>query len=368
MMNQNSSNDLKGSEPVIVSTSTSAEIISNELQKCNKCKIIIDHENAQKFMKEIKRIQSSKNKIKEVIKLDKLNEYGDAAKHIKMAIDILKNNESREKNDLEKLYKQFEKRSGDKKFYKFVEDIKCNVETDNNKLDGKIIAIDDGVVAVVETNEGVFMITIANQLEIFDSTTQTTDIAINKTELQKGGNKKKSIFSPQNTSSNNITKSSKKTSSQKSSNRSSNNDKSLILSADEISNDTESMSPSSNEIKSVSPYLNTSEYNTLLMNKNKSSDTNSSSNKSEYVMKSSSNNNNDKYTSTIYNEIDKLKGGDYQNNKPLKIETTKKTDTDKNNVKFMKAGRRDNIGIIESSKSNNNYYSESSSAVDGLCE
>jgi hypothetical protein len=44
-------------------------------------------------------------------------------------------------------------------------------------------------------------------------------------------------------------------------------------------------------------------------------------------------------------------------------------------TRFMKAGKADNIGIIDNNKNKNknngnddNYYSDSSSAIEGLCE
>ena len=349
------------SEPMVVSTSTSASRVrvkKNNIQVGGGYKIILAPDDARLFIENVRTLQKTEGK-KQSIKIDNAVDYGNAAKHIDSALTILVNDISPEKKKLETLKQKFEKLAESTEFYVFETHIKCKVMIDGKEIDGELIAMDDGVVAVAKTARGNFMVTLESQLEI-----------------EKHGGYKKS----------NTTTSSQKsifTSSSGSSQRSSTK---LESPATESSLSSTPVTASNTD---TSPYLATSEYDLTeseIMNNNaKKGQTSEVQTTSDSSAKTSSTRSSDKTTSTGSSDktsstssSDKTSSVRSSVSDQTESENAKKSgmrggrrDTKKiykdmhNKSKFMKAGKSDSVGIIESVKG---YYSESTSIEDGLCE
>jgi hypothetical protein len=377
-MRKSSINNSNDSEPVIVS-STASKTASNsdsdsESDRLTKLsidkqtggyKIIIDKENAQIFKKEVLNLKNSSNKKKHTVRADNAQHYINAAKNIKNALDALNNNKYvgslyDQKKNLSELYKQFTQFGSDYKYYKLDNEIRCKVVINGNNYDAKIIGIDDGVAAIVKTSKEIYIIIIEGQLEI----------------SQKGGHKKgPSVFSSSSSirSTSDMSSSSIESSSINMYSNDSNKHTSISSSSVQDSNkynspSTESMSTSSFQSKSESPYLNTSEYDI------DQSDTPKKSN--NIFRKPFHTDSSTKYTPSselsINSSISSSNKSEYEDNqiggfRKSNSSTNYTTDSDKSSIKFMRAGKGDNVGIIESTNSNY-YYSESSSAIEGLCE
>lgn len=302
-------------EPTVISDHRSANVQStNDLytltdtetddkNKTSGYKIILNKDKALQFMKEVKKVKSGSKS--HTIKIDNSQDYAKVATNIKNTIDALEHVSSNIQN-LKNMYIMYSTIATNDNYYKFDKEINCLLSIDGSIVEGQIIAIDNGTVAVIKTQNKLLGVVIDNQLEIKESLANSSHVSesIYETEFET------QTESPQ----------------------------------------TESLTESSiatSKFVSESPYLATSEYEVETdeildtspkedprTKKKKKSDTLnisssissiSSSNKSEYVKQKSN-----------------MKGGF-----------------------FMKAGKGDKVGIIET---NDNYYSESSSIEEGLCE
>ena len=315
---------------------------------------------------------------------------------------ILSNDISPEKKKLEVLKKELDKLAVYDKFYMFETHVKCKVLIDNKEMNGYLIAMDDGAIAVAKTDIGNFMITLDNQndnqIEISNHNNSvkssdkneksTSNKSIftpltpsNKSESVsthtpnvKSSNKSESVstHTPNVKSSDKSTESSSDKSTESSSDKSTESSsdrnnvssaklsRSIASSSHHVSSKLESpptessLSSSSSAVKSSSPYLATSEYD-LPPRSNTQIASNINKENSKYISKTESS----VVDVSSNNSEHPNKHGGFKNIK-------KNTQHDAGNgLKFMKAGKADNVGILESVKG---YYSESTSIEYGLCE
>jgi hypothetical protein len=338
---------------MVVSTSTSASrdrVKKNNIQVGGGYRIILASDDARLFIENVRTLQKTEGK-KQSIKIDNAVDYGNATKHIDSALTILVNDISPEKKKLEALKQKFEKLAESTEFYVFEIPIKCKVTIDGKEIDGELIAIDDGAVAVAKTAKGNFMVTLESHLEIEKSSPELSSMS-----------SQKSIFA----------------SSSGSSQRSSTKLESPV---------TESLSstPATASNTDTSPYLATSEYglteSETMNNNTKKGQTSEVKTTSDSSAKTSSVRSSDKTSSVRSSDkTSSVRSSDKTSSVRSSVsdENTKKSgmrggrmDTKKiykdthNKSKFMKAGKSDSVGIIESVKG---YYSESTSIEDGLCE
>ncbi|VBB18474.1 hypothetical protein YASMINEVIRUS_937 [Yasminevirus sp. GU-2018] len=387
------------------------------LMKGGGYKIILQPDDAELFIKEIRKIKASSSQEKTTIDVKNANEYIDVAKHIKSALNVLQNDVSREKAHLEELYNKFKKLGTNNMFYKFSSGIPCHIVINGERQKGNLIAIDDGVSAVAQSVDGsAYIVTVEGQIEILEK---------NPVKEDQNGGAKKSIFTPSSTRSSKSSRTSSintsihtsidtsidtsiessarssDRSSAVSSTRSSAKLSSSVRSSEKISSPpTEELSSSSANVKSSSPYLATSEYDIVVdsvpkedprtspsvpvSSSNKQSDKASSEEVTTPSNNSSNSSSNSRPDKSSENEVDSVSSSagvstsaSSSNRSEFEFEGSKfmrggskkstKTESDKKGIRFMKAGRSDSVGIIESSK-NGSYYSESSSAIEGLCE
>lgn len=419
----NLSNGLTSSEPVVVLSSSDLNTKhkhkssrSSQLTESTKStgsqsrysgfqvgsgyKILLESDNAKLFIDEVKHLQKVAEQ-KQSIKIDNANEYKKAATQIEGVLTILSNDISPEKRKLEVLKKDLEKLSENDKFYVFKTPIRCKVIVGGKEEEGFVIAMDDGVVAVAKTEKGTYMVTFENQLEILHQQQGGKDNKGSKSNKNDRSNKEfdkvsksenksstrsteksteKSIFIPSSrdndldqtdtgSESQNVGTSNKSTSTRRS-------EKTESSSAKISSPRTESsLTTSSRKKSSSSPYVATSEYDIPTRSKESSEKSrevfSSASTDSEATVSTTTS---DPETETVDESSNKseylkkikhdMKGG-AKDVKNKNHEIHKKEDRKNKGLKFMKAGKADSIGIIESTKG---YYSESTSIEDGLCE
>jgi hypothetical protein len=507
----NKTKNFLSSEPVVVSASTSDifkksdkmnnpnRLNKSNLQKGGAYKIKIKQNDATKLKSQLKTLResispSSTNKLpkKEHIKIKNLSGYKEVINYINKALGALGTDASSEKDKLIGLKTKFEAMSNSDTLYKFNDSIMCEVSISSSKDDqpktkGEIVGIDadnlTSIIIKINTSSGNFdigdhiVVSLENSIIIDESIGMSTEG--NSLGSTGGGNKKStSIFSPSISTSTASTASTASTTSIKTSSVNSSSTKTSSFNSSPVNSSSSSVRTSSVRTSSAktssnrsdklespptesslsassissnaeSPYLATSEYDTIKSSESIDEDTEtavtedtedtedtqdtedtedtegtensddddkdneksddaetgkkygystvdalmravkkiktnkskrdsaqvntistrsigSSSNKSEYAKNkhmrggSSSKQNNSKSNNSKSNNS---KSNDSKSDKAKHSNTEKK---------FMKAGRSDKIGIIEtnisSSNPQKNYYSESTSIEEGLCE
>lgn len=460
------------SEPMVVDTTTSTSDVdrssakrsiakshnSGRFQIGGGYKIILAPHDARKFIENVKNLQNTAGQ-KQSIDISNAVDYKNAAKHIESALMILSNDISPEKKKLETLKQELENLATINKFYVFDHPIICKVVIGTTEVNGELIAMDDGVVAVAKTEQGNFMVTLESQLEIEKHQYGGDKKGDKKISSNKSAKStEKSIFTPSarvdSTGSEQSINSSLQIGSGDKSSRSSNSkltssnklssvktsaktpsDSNILSSSKSASSQrsskiesppTESVSSSAESSNtSTSPYLATSEYELpskseiekmSKMNREKDNK-NTKNKKSIEVSKKSEQNVSDsemmdseKESSydKMFSALEKSLSNDQSNNtssssSPKSSESNVRSSSTKSSngsevessnrseyinksgmnggsrettnkgtkkpsssgLKFMKAGKSDNVGIMESTKG---YYSESTSIEEGLCE
>jgi len=384
-------------------------------------RLLIDQENAQKFLEEVKKIHNHMGtKQKETINIDNTFDYPRALKYLDEALEILKNDVSDEKMELIRIKNKFEKHLNSNQFYKFDKDsdINCTVvinddESAGSQILGKLIAVDDNMMAVVMTDRGTYVVTV-------DKNIQSTDESNPKLAPVSG---QKQIFTAdrRTTRKTPISTDSNQTSTLQT--ETENETESVTESSDRANEMSREYASGSREYTSVSsPYLATSEYLSIAQSdaSSASSDNNSGSNSSNSERsdlsggarskssstssssdRSSSSSQSDRSSSSSQSDrssqssqSDRSSTSSSSDRSSEKNKVVKKTNIkggvrnqlsggvrnklsggarsnssdakNKNGIKYMKAGVADNVGIEESSK--DKYYSESTSIEEGLCE
>ena len=402
------------SEPIIISTSTDKST-NKSINKSKPIfqvgggyKVILTQENARIFVSEVKNLQKNAGQ-KQKIDTTNQSEYKDAVKKINDALSILSNDISPEKKKLEELKAQLEILASRNLFYLFTNQVNCKVIINNKEIDGNIIGMDNGVVAVAKTAQGNFIISLNTQLEIKMIKSQQKT----QQKTQQGGKNPKSVISSEpDITSSSIGDSSESDEPNKESDEESEEAEESEESeepnkesdeeseesdeeSDEESEEPDDESPPTEELSTSSlsnnissPVLKTSEYSSSVKTSVKSSDkssdktssVNSSSIKSSIITETSNKSTNNNLNKNIKGGS-KTKDNQKQIQTKIQTKTQAKTQTKtqtkseaqikSKHLSFMKAGKADNIGIIESnakSQSIKGYYSESTSVEDGLCE
>jgi hypothetical protein len=398
-------------------------------QKGRGYKLLIDRDYGCAFVNEVKKIQQSGKKQK--ISLDNNSDYRDALKHVESALLVLKNDSSVEKIELENVKKELLKYTKDE-FYVFENQIKCTVVIDGLTIPGQIIGMDDGELAIVKTAKGIFGVTLNNNIQIGGRVPEKS--IFTKSSIAKTSSTPSPGYGSLSISSGSlsISSGSLSISSGSLSNGSSFSRLSSSALSSNISPGSQISSPylatseyGSSEKKSSSPGIGASNLhhsNTMEPDlddydesANEMMDDSEDGTSTEQVLaglsliRNSSPVNKSSQISTPGATPRATPGATPRATpgttpratpgttpratpgttpratpgatprarvtKPMKLDM-KNNANSQENIKFMKAGKRDNVGIMESTGTNtkspkkhvSDYYSESTSAVDGLCE
>lgn len=342
-----------------------SRLSTKDIQKGGGYQIILEQSMAKIFKSEIVRLKEliAKGRIdKQHYVIKNSSTYIDAYTHIGHALEFLKNDISKEKLELESLRVRLLKLSQLDMFYPLTNPVLCSILLDNTSIPAQLVAVDDGAVAVVsvleksgDVNKGDnFIVTLNDNLQIVEQTAES----INSVEIEenRGGGRPtqsdRSIFS------------------KSSSSISSNSSKSVSSSQVKLDSPPTESSLTTTSITSTvkSPYLASSEYD-IFKPSTKDESTDESISVKESTTRSSSISID---SSSNRSEFHQMKGGS-KNKRVDSKSISKNTDSDvKRAIKFMKAGRSDKVGILEtdgsSERSGSYYYSESTSIEDGLCE